>query len=313
MEQNRAKAAKNQMHSPTYVLVTPVRDEVDTIGRTIQSVRHQNCQPVEWVIVSDGSIDGTNELVEAATRECPWIKLLRLPGRPSRSFAAVVEATMLGVEALECKNYDYLGLLDADVEFEADYFERLLDQFHHCPGLGLAGGVVIDIGESSRRLPRNRIDVPGAVQCFRRKCFESLGGLVPVPEGGWDGLSCAMARMAGYETRLVTDLVVHHLKPRNVSEGGPLRRRWQLGVRDYSVGYSPLFESVKCAGRVAEAPLILGALARWCGFVAASARRQPRIVPSRVVAFVRKEQHVRLLASARELNPFRRTESSFDE
>ena len=40
---------------PNYVLVTPVRDEEATIGRTIASVTAQTIPPREWVIVSDGS------------------------------------------------------------------------------------------------------------------------------------------------------------------------------------------------------------------------------------------------------------------
>ncbi len=38
----------------SYVLVTPVRNEEATIGRTIESVVHQTVLPAEWVIVSDG-------------------------------------------------------------------------------------------------------------------------------------------------------------------------------------------------------------------------------------------------------------------
>jgi glycosyltransferase involved in cell wall biosynthesis len=54
------------MSGVSYVLVTPVRDEVATIPRTIDSVVNQTLRPTEWVIVSDGSTDGTNAVVEAA-------------------------------------------------------------------------------------------------------------------------------------------------------------------------------------------------------------------------------------------------------
>jgi hypothetical protein len=205
-----------------------------------------------------------------------------------------VQNTEAGIRALTPRDYKYLGLLDADLEFEANYFETLIDRFEANPRLGLAGGVVIDWGRSRKRFPRNRLDVPGAVQLVRRDCFDRLGGLVAVPEGGWDSLTCAMARMNGFETKLFTDLVVDHLKPRNISNGGPLRRLWQLGVRDYAVGYDPLFELFKCLGRVTEPPLLGSALARWCGFCAAAVRGQPRVVPPDVVAFVQKEQRRRL-------------------
>jgi poly-beta-1,6-N-acetyl-D-glucosamine synthase len=282
------------MSTPRYVLVTPVRDEIATIARTIAAVTRQTVLPSEWVIVSDGSTDGTNEVVEAAARTHDWIRLLPLSPRPGRSFAAVVHNTEAGISALGCRDYRYVGLLDADLEFQADYFETLIACFEANPRLGLAGGVVLDPGTPRNRLPRNRIDIPGAVQLFRRDCFQQLGGLVPIPEGGWDCLTCAMVRMNGFETRLVVELIVDHLKPRNISQGSPLRRLWQLGERDYAIGYDPIFELFKCIGRVSEAPFLASAITRWLGYCAATIRRRPRVVPAHVIAFVQKEQRHRI-------------------
>jgi glycosyltransferase involved in cell wall biosynthesis len=279
----------------SYVLVTPVRDEVATLGRTIEAVTRQILRPKEWIIVSDGSTDGTNEIVEVAARAHDWIRLLALPVRPERSFAAVVHNTEVGIEALRCRDYEFLGLLDADLYFQPNYFETLVGRFDANARLGLAGGVVIDLGRPRDRFPRNRKEVPGAVQFFRRTCFERLGGLVAIPEGGWDCLTCAMARMSGFETQVFTDLIVDHLKPRNVSQGGPLRRLWQLGVRDYAIGYDPFLELFKCISRAAEPPFPGSSFARLAGYCAARIERRPRVVPSHVIAFLRKEQRHRLL------------------
>lgn len=281
--------------------MTPVRDEIGTIAATIEAVVRQTVQPREWVIVSDGSTDGTNEVVETATMRYPWIRLLKLPPRAARSFAAVVRNTEAGVNALTCRDYRYLGLLDADLDFQADYFQILIRRFEANASLGLAGGVVIDRGRPKDKFPRNKQEVPGAVQFFRRSCFECLGGLVAVPEGGWDALTCAMARMSGFETQLFTDLVVDHLKPRNISQGGPLRRKWQLGVRDYALGYDPVYELCKCMGLISEPPIVIGSVARWFGFCAATIRGRSRVVPPHVVAFVQKEQRDKMWALWRRL------------
>lgn len=281
-------------HQTDYVLVTPVRDEEATIGRTIASVIVQTVRPREWIIVSDGSTDRTDEIVRAAAAQHSWIRLLPLTPRPGRSFAAVVLNTEKGIRHLECGDYAYIGLLDSDVEFQADYFEEMIRRFHAEPALGLAGGVVIDVGLPRDRFPRNQIDVPGAVQFYRRECFEAIGGMVPVPEGGWDGLTCAMARMKGYRTRLFTDLIVDHLKPRNVSEGGVVRRKWQMGVRDYVLGYHPLFELVKCVSRLREPPLVIGAAAWWVGYVSSALSRRPRMIAPQLVAHIRHEQMERI-------------------
>jgi len=280
--------------SHQYVLVTPARDEEASIGETIESVVNQTVRPAEWVVVSDGSTDRTDEIVSAAARVHSWIRLLSLPARPQRSFAAVVHATETGVRALRGSDYEYIGLLDSDVRFQPDYFERVIQHFKASPGLGLAGGVVVDLGSRKDCLPRNRQDVPGAVQFFRRTCFEALGGLIAVPEGGWDGLTCAQARMLGYETRLLTDLVVDHLKPRNITEGSSLRRKWQMGVRDYVVGYHPLFEFLKCCGRIVDSPVLVGSVAWWVGYCCAALQRRKRLIPHDLLEFLRGEQKRRL-------------------
>jgi GT2 family glycosyltransferase len=222
---------------------------------------------------------------------------LSLPPRPHPSFAAVVLATAAGVQNLKVQDYDYIGLLDSDVRFEPDYFKRVLRTLESLPRLGLAGGVVVDTGSRRNRLPRNRRDVPGAVQFFRRGCFEALGGLLAIPEGGWDALTCARARMLGFETRLLPDLIVEHLKQRNVSEGGLFRRQWQMGVRDYALGYHPLFELLKCLDRLADSPPLLGAVARGIGYLSSALEGRKRLVPLDLQEFIRAEQLSRIKRS----------------
>ena len=48
---------------PTYVLITPARNEAKFIELTLQSMVGQIYRPLKWVIVSDGSTDGTDDLV----------------------------------------------------------------------------------------------------------------------------------------------------------------------------------------------------------------------------------------------------------
>jgi glycosyltransferase involved in cell wall biosynthesis len=277
-----------------YVLLTPVKNEESTIGITIDSVLRQSCLPSEWIIVNDGSTDRTASIVEKAALTHPWMRLIQLPMRQNRSFSAVVHATETGVKALKTSQYKYLGLLDADVRFAPDYFERLIEHFEKRPSLGLAGGMVVDVGTPSNSRPRNVQDVPGAVQFFRRTCFDSIGGLLAIPEGGWDALTCVKARMNGFETKLIPELVVDHLKPRNISEGGVIRRKCQLGAREYAVGFHPLFEFVKCAGLITESPFLVSAIARFAGFCMAWIQRKPRLLSSDLVSFVRQEQLRRL-------------------
>ena len=286
---------KRSVRSTSYVLVTPAYNEEALIGQTIASVVAQTILPIEWIIVSDRSSDRTDEIVSQASEKHPWIRLLRIEDNEESGFARVVRNTETGISELAEDDYGFIGLLDADVTFQNNYFELLINKFADNPNLGLAGGVVIDVGSSKSIFPRNRQDVPGAVQFFRKECFKSFGGLIPIPEGGWDGMTCVMARMNGYQTKLCTDLVVDHHKPRNISQGGIWKRKFQMGTRDYAAGYHPLFELLKCASRITrEKPFFIASVAWGSGYFYALLSRRPRILPQSLIAHIRKEQMQRI-------------------
>jgi biofilm PGA synthesis N-glycosyltransferase PgaC len=284
-----------EQNSSGYVLVTPARNEETTLATTIESVINQTIPPREWIIVSDQSTDRTDAIVKEYSARVPYLRLLRLEQRPQRSFASVVFVTEAGVQALQTKDYQFIGLLDADIRFPANYYEGMLQRFATEPGLGLAGGLVMDcIGGKRHRAGKSLLDVAGAVQFFRRECFESLGGLVPLPEGGWDTITCAQARMHGFITRTFEDLEVDHLKPRNIAEGDVLKRYRQLGVRGYAVGNHPLFEVTKCAYRCLQPPFLIGGTMRLAGFVGCYLRGRKRHLSGEIIRFIREEQLRRL-------------------
>ena len=81
-----------------YVLITPARNEAAFIERTIQSVLAQTVPPQRWVIVSDGSTDGTDAIV-AKYAGVGWLELVRLPAEGHRNFAAKVRAFDAGLSA----------------------------------------------------------------------------------------------------------------------------------------------------------------------------------------------------------------------
>ena len=46
---------------PKYLLITPARNEAQSIRLTLDSVVTQTAKPEGWVIVSDGSTDATDD------------------------------------------------------------------------------------------------------------------------------------------------------------------------------------------------------------------------------------------------------------
>src|SRR5262245_17925388 len=110
----------------SYILITPARNEEAYIEITIQSVISQKYLPKRWIIVSDGSTDRTDEIVQKYLIENSWIELLRMPEKRERHFAAKVQCFNAGYERIKDMYYDIIGNLDADISFESDYFAFLL-------------------------------------------------------------------------------------------------------------------------------------------------------------------------------------------
>lgn len=280
-----------------YVLVTAARNEQAVIEGTIRSVAAQTVRPQQWVIVSDNSSDRTDDIVRALAREYPFITLVRRSHDANiRSFGSKVHAFRLGYAKLCGQRYGFLGNLDADVTFASDYFEKVLERFGANPRLGLAGGLIHELIGSkfiSQRIIQN--SVAGAVQMFRRECYEQIGGYIPLRYGGIDSAVEIVARMCGWEVQTFRDLEVRH--HRRVASGGGtlLPREWRHGLRHYSLGYHPLFELVRNIYKIPERPYAVGAVVMTLGYLWALATGNPRELPVEAVRFLQKEQKKRLL------------------
>jgi len=284
-------------HDNAYVLVTAAYNEEKYIERTIQSVVSQTLLPLKWIIVSDGSTDGTDAIVNKFAEKHRFITLHRIMEHHPRNFAAQVKAINAGYERLKALDFQFIANLDADIELEPTYYETLVARIQADPQLGLVGGFVYEDhgkGFRNRRTNSNHA-VAHAVQLFRRDCYEAIGGYRPLEHGGPDWVAEVMVRQLGRRVRAFPDLVVRHYRPA-ASAGGFVRGWYRQGLMDYSLGSVPLFEVVKCLRRIPERPFVVGALARLAAFGFSHIVRAPRLVTPEFMRYLRKEQHQRLRA-----------------
>ncbi|MHC4943836.1 MAG: glycosyltransferase family 2 protein, partial [Planctomycetota bacterium] len=247
---------------PKYVLITPTRNEEDFIDRTIQGIVEQTVKPVQWIIVSDASTDRTDDIVKAYAKKHPFIKLVRVEERNGRDFASKVFAFKRGYAQLNGVAYDYVGNLDADIYVEPDYYASVLAEFEGNEKLGLAGGVRYDLYKGEfKRYGKAANSVGGCVQLYRRACFEETGGFIPVKYGGEDAIAEIMARMRGWEVRSFPDRKIFHYRETGAMNRSVLTTRFREGIKDYLIGYHPLFEMLRCIFRINQKrPWFLGAL-----------------------------------------------------
>lgn len=282
-----------------YVLITPARNEAALISKTIESVISQTKIPERWIIVSDGSTDETDEIVIRYSKNSPWIELLRMPEHRDRNFAAKVACINTGCERVRQLSYDVIGSLDADITFPPEYFGYLLSQFSACPTLGVAGTPFVEDSVQYDYRFSNIEHVSGACQLFRRECFESIGGYVPIKGGGIDVVAVRMARMKGWQTRTFTDMTCFHHRKMGTGTTGKIRALFKLGREDYYLGGHPVWQAVRSVYQLARRPYLIGGVMLFAGYTWAAIRRVDKPVSRQLIEFHRREQMQRMKKALR--------------
>ena len=278
-----------------YVIVTPARNEAQFVESTIKSVIAQTKRPLKWVIVSDGSTDGTDDIVRKYAADYSWIELVRMPERQERNFAGKVYSFDAGYKTTRNLKYDVIVSLDADISFGEDYFAYLLQKVSKDPALGLVGTPFKEGSNSTYDYRFVNIEhVSGACQVFRRRCFEDIGGYKPVKSGCIDHIAVVSARMKGWKTRTFTERVCFHHRAMGTAQQNfaavalQERPKGLLDWKPSAVG------GVQDGIPTTKRPYLIGGLAVLAGYTGAAIRRAERPVSRELVRFYRREQMQRL-------------------
>ena len=291
---SQPERADRNVTLPTYVLITPVRNEADYIELTLESVVAQTVLPLKWVIVSDGSTDGTDDIVKGYAADRPWIELVRAPERRERHFAGKVQAFNAGYARVRGLKYDVIGNLDGDVSFDRSYFEFLLGKFAENPHLGV-GGTPFREGSFQYDYRFTSIEhVSGQCQLFRRECFEDIGGYIPRKIGGVDLVAVTSARMKGWQTRTFPEKPYVHHRLMGTATAKFWLNPFKVGRADYILGSHPVWEFVRCVYQTTRPPIVLAGALRLAGFSWAMVTGTKKEVSDEFLQFRRREQMHRL-------------------
>lgn len=278
----------------TYVLITPARNEEAFIEHTIKSVVAQTVLPLKWIIVSDGSTDGTDDIVKKYAAKHQWLELVRMPERRKRHFAGKVQAFNAGYAKVKNLNYDIIANLDADISFERDYISFLLSKFDENPRLGV-GGTPFKEGSHHYDYRFTSIEhVSGACQMFRRECFEEIGGYLPLKVGGIDLIAVLTARMKGWQTRTFTEKICKHHRKIGTANHRHLMVTFRSGYHDYLMGVDAVWQFFRSAYQISNKPYIVGGCILLAGYLWAMVARAERPVSIEIIEFRKKEQRSRL-------------------
>jgi len=283
---------------PSYVLITPARNEEEFIEKTLKSVAHQTYLPLKWVIVNDGSTDGTPSRIDPYLSKYDWIELVNLPMRRERNFAAKVHAFNAGQEKVKNLNYEIIGNLDSDVSLDPDHFEFLLNRFKEDPRLGVAGTVFREESgyNSETDSLEGQLHVSGQCQLFRRQCFADVGGYFANKAGGIDWIAVTTARMKGWKTRSFREKSFFHHRHLGTAERSAIAAAFSYGEKDYYLGGHPVWQFFRVTYRMVKPPYVVEGLALGLGYGWAAVRRAKRPISKELMAFHRREQMRKLRA-----------------
>lgn len=279
----------------SYVVITPARNEERVIELTLRSMVVQTVVPLKWVIVDDGSTDATSEIVERYASRYDWITLIHRPPHEKREFASKVHSFNAGFELVKDLPYDIIANLDADLTFDADFFEFLLKKFEEMPQLGVAGTHYTEESYSSiTDSYQGDTFVNGCMQLFRRECFDEIGGYVPSPGGGIDWIAVTTARMRGWTTRAFSEKMFFHNRAAGTGESNLFDAAVKGGKRDYLQGNHPLWEFFRCIYKMKSKPYLVNGVVVWLGYMWSWMTGVERPISHELLVFNRNEEMEKL-------------------
>lgn len=275
-----------------YIIITPVRNEEKYIEKTILSMINQSIHPLLWVLVNDLSTDNTENILLKYEKQYRFIKLIQNKGYKSRSLGSQISAFNMGYSYAKNIDFQYIGKLDADVSIPRNYYELVINKLRIEPKLGIAGGTIYEMhkGRFKSRNGNRTDSVPGAIQLFRKQCFHDIGGFIENKYGGYDSVAEEMARMKGWQVRSYEQIIARHYRKTGMAEKGIIKAKIFQGFKDYSIGYIPMYEILKCIKRVKEKPIIIGSFFRFVGYFWLMIKRENIAISAHVLKYIRDSQ-----------------------
>jgi hypothetical protein len=102
--------------------------------------------------------------------------------------------------------------------------------------------------------------------------------------------------MKGWKTRTFQEKVSVHHREMGTALNSRLWAKFKSGVKDYAFCNHPLWEVSRLAYQMTKRPVLLGGLLLMAGYLWGAFRRADTRISSDLIAFVRREQIVRLKA-----------------
>ena len=171
------------MQQPLVSVILPVYNGERFLANAIQTVKKQNYQPLEIIVVDDGSTDGTAAIAAQFKDEIQYIYQSNQGPAAARN------------RAIEVAQGDIYAFIDVDDEWVDGAFEQLLNHLISNPTINIVRGLIQDQVISTDRTEKNAnpssrdgqyYSVNLGSMLFHKSVFETVGLFDPSLTQGED-------------------------------------------------------------------------------------------------------------------------------
>jgi len=239
IEKLRPNPPERAGYAPPVSVLIPAYNEEAAIVATVRSALASDYAPLEVIVVDDGSVDRTGELLDKNFGANPRVRILRQPNRGKPAALQI---------ALAASQSDVIVSIDADTHIEPDAVRHLVRHFAEDHVGAVAGNVKVGNRNrwitrwqaleyvTSQNLEKRAFDllncipvVPGALSAWRTEAIRAAGGFTADTVAEDTDLTIAIRR-AGWAIRYDEDAIGWTEAPETPGQLVRQRFRWTFGT-----------------------------------------------------------------------------------
>jgi len=279
----------------SYVLITPIKNEVKSINQLKRVVLSQTIRPSFWVIVDGKSKDGSFEISRELFEE-EWIHVIQQKtffekGYSHKNFAQAINEGYNHISELRKKKkikYEFIGKTDATPILANNYFETLMSEMKKNPKLAIICGTQ-HLYISSRKItmhPLHKILRLNDIRLYRREFFEEMGGypLSYYP----DAVLAIKAMNKGWDIKITNK--TSFKEPRLGGSKIGIWKGYKLkGKAMYGLWFNPLLVLLIAAYNSFKYPPHYQGIAMLQGYISSIFKKDERIDDNEIKRYFSKE------------------------